>query len=66
MTRPDGSLIVQSVTVADVVTPDGEHAFLITHVGDPEVWDVLGLLQTALESVRLDLEHELRARRRTD
>ena len=48
-------LVVRSVTVSEVMEPDGQVHLLVTHEGDPSLWDQLGMLDAAAVSVRMDL-----------
>lgn len=59
MTEPDDDtddlMILRSVTVSEVMDREGTKMLAVQSEGEPELWDMLGLLTAALESVRTDL-----------
>lgn len=57
MTEPDDDevMILRSVTVSEVMDREGTKILTVHSDGEPELWDVLGLLTSGLESVRIDL-----------
>lgn len=49
-------LVCRSVTVAEVIDPDGQRWVTLDNDGDPSPWDLLGLLHYAIELVKRDIE----------
>lgn len=58
MSEPDDDgevMILRSVTVSEVMDREGTRILTVHTDGEPELWDMLGLLTSGLESVRIDL-----------
>lgn len=58
MTEPDDDdevMILRSVTVSEVMDREGTKILTVHSDGEPELWDLMGLLSSGLESVRIDL-----------
>jgi hypothetical protein len=55
VTDDQAPMILRCITVSEVMHHDGTKDLEIESVGEPEVWDMLGMLTAAVESVRIDL-----------
>ncbi|HET6907833.1 MAG TPA: hypothetical protein VFH54_00715 [Mycobacteriales bacterium] len=58
MTEPDDDgevMILRSVTVSEVMDREGTRILTVHTDGEPELWDMLGMLTAGVESVRFDL-----------
>lgn len=58
MSEPDADdevMIVRSVTVSEVMDREGTKILTVHSDGEPELWDMLGLLHAGVESVKVDL-----------
>ena len=55
-TEPEAEtwLVAKSVTVSEVIGPDGASFLTITTEGDPPTWDILGLLDWAVTATRAE------------
>lgn len=57
MTQPDDDevMILRAVTVSEIMDREGTRILTVHSDGEPELWDMLGLLTAGVESVRVDL-----------
>lgn len=50
----DGSMLVKHVTLAEVITADGERQLVGTHSRDMQKWETLGFLRYACDLELID------------